>query len=347
MTRSPPSAPAPAAGAAAAAASSTTAAAAAAPAPARRSPRRRPVGLAGLRGFEAAARLLSFTLAGEELKLTQSAISRQVAGLESEVGVRLFVRKTRSLGLTAAGERLLRSVRQALATVDRTVEEIRGQTAGPRIVLTTYPSFASLWLVPRLAAFQREHPGIEIRIDADGRRVDLQAEGVDVALRRVRLSEAPQGAIPLYEEDVTPALSLELLNRHGGRLDSPQQLAELPLIEIEQDLPGDTAGTWWRWFEFAGLPGEAAARSPVMVVTFIDQSMQAAARGQGAVLAYNPFREDMVAAGQLSVPFPELRLATGYGMFLLVNPDSRSRKPVGELRDWIAREFARPRSRFG
>jgi LysR family transcriptional regulator, glycine cleavage system transcriptional activator len=326
---------------------SSLAPATAAPAAPRRSLRRRPVGLAGLRGFEAAARLLSFTQAGDELKLTQSAISRQVAGLESEVGVRLFVRKTRSLALTAAGERLLRSVRQALATVDRTVEELRGQSAGPRIVLTTYPSFASLWLVPRLAAFQREHPGVEIRIDADGRRVDLQAEGVDLALRRVRLSEAPQGAVALYEEDVTPALSTELLNRHAGRLSSPRQLADLPLIEIEQDLPGDTAGTWWRWFEFAGVDAEASASSPVMVVTFIDQSMQAAARGQGVVLAYNPFREDMVAAGQLSVPFPELRLATGYGLFLVVNPDSRGRRPVGELSEWILQEFARPRSRRG
>jgi LysR family glycine cleavage system transcriptional activator len=316
----------------------------AAPTP-RRAPRRRPIGLAGLRGFEAAARLLSFTLAGEELRLTQSAISRQVGALEEEVGARLFVRRTRALALTSAGERLARSVRQALDTVDRSVEDIRGHAARPRIVLTTYPSFASLWLVPRLAAFQRLHPGIEIRIDADGRRVDLQAEGVDVALRRSRLGEAGPGAIQLTEEDVTPALSTELLNRHGGRLASPQQLAELPLIEIEDDLPGDTAGSWWRWFEFAGVRTDASTRPPVMVVTFIDQSIQAAARGQGAVLAYNPFRDDMVASGQLTVPFPDLRLATGYGMYLIPNPDTRARKPVGELCDWVLQEFARPRNR--
>jgi LysR family transcriptional regulator, glycine cleavage system transcriptional activator len=308
----------------------------------RRTARRRPIGLASLRGFESAARHLSFTVAAEELHLTQSAVSRQIASLEREVGQRLFVRKTRALTLTSSGERLLRSVRQVLVSVDRTVDEIRGQTAAPRVVVTTYPSFASMWLVPRLAAFQREHPGIEIRIDADGRRVDLEAEGVDLALRRSRKDDAPDRAVHLLNEDVSPALSTELLNRYGGRLQSPQQLASLPLIEIEEDLPGDTAGSWARWFEFAGVQSDWSSNPPVMVVTFIDQSMQAAARGQGAVLAYSPFREDMVAAGQLSVPFPELRLPTGYGMYLLVNPGSRNRKAVAALSDWLLREFAKP-----
>ncbi len=317
------------------------------PAQARRpAARRRPIGLASLRGFEAAARHLSFTLAAGELHLTQSAVSRQVAALEADVGQRLFVRRTRALALTPAGERLARSVRQALSTVDRTVGEIRGQTGAPRVAVTTYPSFASMWLVPRLAAFQREHPGIEIRLDAEGRRVDLEAEGIDLALRRCRPQDAPAHAVALLEEDVTPAMSAELLNRFGGRLATPAQLMRLPLIEVEDDLPGDTAGTWASWFAYAGAETAGDGYAPVMVVTYIDQSMQAAARGQGVVLAYRPFREDMVAGGQLLMPFPELRLATGYGMYLIVNPVSRARKPVMVLRDWLLLEFARPLARL-
>jgi LysR family glycine cleavage system transcriptional activator len=318
----------------------------AAPAAARRPARRRPIGLAALRGFESAARHLSFTLAAEELHLTQSAISRQVAALESDVGHHLFLRKTRALTLTPAGERLLRSVRQALSGVDRAVDEIRGQTASPRVVLTTYSSFASLWLLPRLAAFQREHPGIEIRIDADGRRVDLEAEGVDIALRRCPPRDAPPHAVALLDEDVTPALSTELLNRFGERLQSPAQIARMPLIEIEDDLPGETLGTWPHWFEYAGVGADSEANAPVMVVTYIDQSMQAAVRGQGVVLARRPFREDMVAAGQLMLPFPEIRASTGYGMYLIVNQVSRGRKAVVALRDWLLREFARAPARL-
>src|SRR5574340_614140 len=126
-----------------------------------RSPRRRrPVGLASLRGFEAAARLLSFTRAADELALTQSAISRQIGTLERQVGRPLFTRGTRSLALTAAGLRLHAVVARALADLDRCVDELRGVDRPPRVSLTTYASFASLWLVPRLASFQYANPQI-------------------------------------------------------------------------------------------------------------------------------------------------------------------------------------------
>jgi LysR family glycine cleavage system transcriptional activator len=302
--------------------------------------RRRPIGLAALRGFEAAARLLSFTLAADELHLTQSAISRQVAALEADLGMRLFLRRTRSLILTSAGERLLRSVQPALASVDRTVNEIRGTGAVRRVVLTTYPSFASLWLVPRLAAFQRAYPGVELRIDADNRRLDLESEDVDIALRRSTPRDAPPGAVCLVEEEVTPALSAELLQRFGGRLDDPADLLRLPLIEVDDDLPGDAAGTWANWLANAGVRVERDAGTPVMVVTFVDQSMQAAARGQGVVMARRPFLDDMVATGQLLLPFAQRRLKTGYNTYLVVNRHSRKRKDVAQLRSWLLEEFA-------
>ena len=317
----------------------------AAPAAPRRPARKRPIGLASLRGFESAARHLSFTQAADELHLTQSAVSRQVAALEAEVGHRLFIRKTRALVLTSAGERLLRSTRQALSAVDQTVDEIRGQGPSRRVVVTTYPSFASLWLVPRLAAFQRAHPGTEIRIDAQPRPVDLEAEGVDIALRRCRPQDAPRDATLLLDEDVTVVLSAELLNRFGGRLNSPADLLCLPRIEIEDDLPGDASGSWSNWFQHAGVQGDAEASPPVMVVAYTDHSLQAAARGQGVVLAYSPFREEMVANGLLVMPFPEIRLLTGYSMFLIVNRSARDRPHVAQLRDWLLQEFARPPSR--
>ena len=312
-----------------------------APAGARRTIRRRPVGLAPLRGFEAAARLLSFTLAAEELHLTQSAVSRQVAALEADLGLRLFVRQTRSLILTSAGERLVRSTQQALGILDRTVSEIRGTVSKPRVVLTTYPSFASLWLVPRLATFQRAYPGIELRIDAGDRRIDLESEDVDIALRRCPPRDAPPGAICLVEEEVTPALSQELLQRFGARLERAGDLLRLPLIEIDDDLPGDAAGTWSNWLRSAGVGEERDASTPAMVVAFVDQSMQAAARGHGVVMARRPFLDDMVASGQLILPFPQQRVKTGYSTYLVLNRHSRKRKDVAQLRDWLLEEFAR------
>jgi LysR family glycine cleavage system transcriptional activator len=303
--------------------------------------------LATLRGFESAARLLSFTLAAEELHLTQSAISRQVAALEADLGLRLFVRRTRSLILTSAGERLLRTSQQSLASLDRTVSEIRGTGKAPRVVLTTYPSFASLWLVPRLAAFQRAYPGVELRIDADNRRLDLESEDVDIALRRCPPRDAPAAAVCLVDEEVTPALSTELLNRFGGRLQMPADLLRLPFIEIDDDLPGDAAGTWSNWLANAGVGEERDGGAPVMEVTFVDQSMQAAARGQGVVMARRPFLDDMVATGQLVVPFPELRVKTGYSTYLVVNRHSRKRKDVAQLCTWLLEEFSIVQERRG
>jgi LysR family glycine cleavage system transcriptional activator len=317
----------------------------AAPAGPRRPARKRPIGLASLRGFESAARHLSFTQAADELHLTQSAVSRQVAALETDVGHRLFIRKTRALVLTPAGERMLRSTRQALSAVDRAVDEIRGRSASQRVVITTYPSFASLWLVPRLAGFQRAHPDTEIRIDTQTRPIDLEVEGVDIALRRCRPQDAPRDATLLLDEDVTVVLSAELLNRFGGRLQSPADVLKLPRIEIEDDLPGDPSGAWSSWFAHAGIDVDPEASPPVMVVAYTDQSLQAAGRGQGVVLGYSPFREEMVASGQLVMPFPEIRKPTGYAMFLLVNRTSRDRPTVAHLRDWLLREFARPPAR--
>lgn len=304
-----------------------------------RSPRRRPVGLAALRGFEASARLLSFTLAARELSLTQSSISRQVAALERQVGKPLFVRRTRALELTMPGLKLLQSVQQALRQVDRAVDEIRGDGHPSRISLATYASFASLWLVPRLAAFQREHPDIEIRIDAGDRFVDLEAEGVDLALRWTRPSNVPRNAVPLLTEEVTPALSPLLIERSGLPLAEPKDLFRYPLLELDDALPTSAASAWTRWFEFVGVRG--APPAPRLLFTFVDQSVQAAVRGQGVVLGRSPFLEDLTASGDLVTPFPKLRMPTGFGFWLIEREATRDTPQVAAFRSWLVREFER------
>jgi DNA-binding transcriptional LysR family regulator len=300
--------------------------------------RRRPIGLAALRGFEASARLLSFTLAAAELNLTQSSISRQVAALEREVGRPLFVRRTRAIELTSAGRSLLHSVQQALGQVDRTVERIRGDGHSSRISLATYASFASLWLVPRIAAFQREHPEIEIRIDASDRFVDLEAEGTDLAVRWTRPASVPRDALQLSLEEVTPALSPMLLERSRVQLREPHDLFHLPLLELDDSLPTSAAGAWTRWFDFAGV--RAAPPAPRLLFTFVDQSVQAAVRGQGVVLGRSPFLDDLTASGDLVAPFPKLRMPTGFSFWLIERAAARDNPNVTAFRAWLQKEFA-------
>ena len=299
--------------------------------------RRRPIGLTALRGFEAAARLLSFTEAAAELHLTQSSISRQIAGLERQVGKALFVRKTRALVLTAAGAQLQRTVRQALAALDRSVEEIRGAGNARRMTLTTYASFASLWLVPRLAVFQRSYPDIEIRIDASDRVVDLQAEEVDVAIRWMSAGTRSAG-VTLIDDVVAPAVSPRLLQ--AGTVRRPADLAQWPLLDLDESIPGTQRLNWTAWFEFAGAgPVEPAAGR--LVFSFVDQAVQAAIRGQGVALVRSPFLQDCVASGDLVMPFPKLRMPAGYRHVLVVNPASAARPHVAAFCSWLTEQFQR------
>ena len=300
--------------------------------------RPRPIGLAALRGFEAAARLLSFTAAAAELNLTQSSVSRQIAALERQVGKALFVRRTRALGLTAAGAKLQHAVRQALAAVDQSVDEIRGVGSARRMTLTTYASFASLWLVPRLAAFQRSYPEIEIRIDASDRVIDLQAEDVDVAIRWVPEGAMPAGATLLIEDVAAPAISPRLLQSFPAR--APADLVRWPLLDLDDSLPGTHRLNWAAWFDFAGA-GSVAPAAGRLVFSFVDQAVQAAIRGQGVALVRSPFLQDCVASGDLVMPFPRLRLPLGYRHVLLVNRDSAARPHVAAFCAWLAEQFQR------
>jgi LysR family glycine cleavage system transcriptional activator len=298
--------------------------------------KRRPVGLAALRGFESAARQLSFTAAAAELNLTQSSISRQIATLERQVGKALFVRKTRALLLTPAGLQLQQAVRQALHTVDRSVDAIRGVSGGQRVTLSTYASFASLWLAPRLALFQQQHPGIDIRLDASDRVVDLQAEDVDVAIRWVPTGKLSPNATLLIDDVLAPALSPRLLQ--GRRLRKPAELVQWPLLDLDDSVPGALRLNWNTWFDFAGA-GAVQPTAGQLVFNFVDQAVQAAVRGQGVALVRSPFLQDCLASGDLVMPFPELRMPAGYRHVLVLSPEVARRPHVAEFVAWLGEQF--------
>ncbi|GAB4471551.1 MAG: transcriptional regulator GcvA [Burkholderiaceae bacterium] len=301
----------------------------------------RPIPLTALRGFESAARHLSFTRAAGELNLTQSSISRQIAALERQVGKPLFVRRTRALELSAAGARLYAAVRQSIGAIDRCVDEIRGVGAAPRVTVATYASFASLWLVPRLAAFQKAHPEIEIRIDAADRLVDLEAEEIDFAIRWLRPgSNVDPGASLLGEEEAAPALSARLLESSGVVLKAPADLLRLPLLEMDDSLPSSPYSSWARWFEFVKA-GPVRPRAGRLYFTYVDQAVQAAVRGQGVAMVRTPFLDDLVAGGDLAMPFPKLRMRSGYLYYLIVNPRRAHLTHVETFRAWIVEAFKR------
>ncbi|MEY2954312.1 MAG: hypothetical protein RLZZ401_2399, partial [Pseudomonadota bacterium] len=166
--------------------------------------RTRPLSVGHLRAFEAVARHLNFRAASEELSLTQSAVSRQIQSLEDDVGVPLFLRHTRAVELTGAGAQLLQAVTPAVERLDSAVRLIRRSAGRKTVAVSTWASFASMWLISRMEAFQTENPDIDIRIDATDSLVDLDTTDVDLALRYAAPSAQLSGqAQRLFGEQLT------------------------------------------------------------------------------------------------------------------------------------------------
>src|SRR6266478_6382809 len=150
-----------------------------------------------LKGFEAAARNLSFTKAASELFVTQSAVSRQIQALEEQLGVALFRRHHRELRLTEEGQTLYKTTGEVLRLVRDVAGRLGARTAG-MLTVTTTVSFAALWLVPRLNDFRRLHPAIDMRLAATNRIQDLEREGFDLAIRYCTPKAAGSGAVRLF-----------------------------------------------------------------------------------------------------------------------------------------------------
>ena len=219
---------------------------------------RRPLSLGNLRAFEAVARRLNFSEAAEQLFVTQSAISRQIKSLEEELGAALFVRGTRHVEMTQSGQMLLRAVEAGLPKIDASVRQIRAARSRKRVSVTTFASFGSLWLLPRIEAFQRDHPDIDIRVSAADAIADLDDPELDLALRYCSPAQAPAGAIRMFGEVLTPVVSRSLAEqiRRGEAppLSRPADLAQHTLAEEDDTKTSTEYLSWRRWLSLHGQP---------------------------------------------------------------------------------------------
>jgi DNA-binding transcriptional LysR family regulator len=209
-----------------------------------------------LRGFEASGRLKSFTRAAEELHLTQSALSRQVAAIEEALGVALFTRKHRALVLTPEGEAFHREITTHLQAIARAAESVGSERRSPGLTVTTTVSFASLWLIPRLARFRAKQPDVEVYVSADDRTVDLARGEVDVAIRYVgQDSRLPAGALSMFGERMLPVVAPSVANDPRTPLKQPADLAKHVLLHLD-DPEGRTPWLdWAAWLVSNGAPG--------------------------------------------------------------------------------------------
>lgn len=308
--------------------------------------RTRPISVGYLRAFEAVARHLNFRAASEDLSLTQSAVSRQIQALEQEVGIPLFLRHTRAVELTSAGALLLRTVLPALEQMDSAVRQIRRSAGRKSVAISTWASFASMWLIPRLEAFQSEHPDIDIRIDATDVSVDLDTTDVDLALRYTTPANAPAGAIRLFGEQLTPVASPWLL-KSGHALQQGQDLAHFALIEASDAHRTQHMEwlSWRRWLEAHHF--EKLEPKRWLYFNYAHQIAQAALTGQGVALTRMPLVADSLASGDLVEILPGMRLESPLAYWLIVGPRSAMRPEIKAFCDWLTAQAALTRRAIG
>ena len=286
--------------------------------------------LNGLRAFEAAARLLSFTRAAAELNVTQSAISHQIRGLEERLGVLLFKRMPHALLLSETGEALLPIVADAFDRLAEGVAAVIEHEVKGVLTVNVSPSFAVKWLAPRLGRFRERFPGIELHLLTSNYYTDFAREGVDAAIRHGVGPWHGLRADRFLDDQVYPVCSPKLLEGpHAIR--RPEDLQHHVLLDLIE------RPYWARWLAAAGVPD----LKPREVVLFDDigVGLEAAAVGMGIAMGRSTILGDDLMNGRLVRPFT-LDMPGRYG-FHLVSPEAIAARPkIARLRAWLIEEGA-------
>ncbi|WP_119300030.1 LysR substrate-binding domain-containing protein [Dongia deserti] len=288
--------------------------------------------LATLRAFEAAARHSSFKRAAEELHVTPTAISHQIRQLEQAIGTPLFERRTRQVVLTPEGHVLLPVLTDGFDAFARTIEGLTRKSRRTTVTLSATPAFAAKWLVPRIAAFRKARPNIDLTLLATLDVVDVKSGVADLALRYGRRSSYPDLiAEPLTIDRFAPVASPRL------GLKKPSDLRSATLIHSDWRRNDPRNPTWRHWLKIAGLDGIDARAG----LRFSDEThaIQAAVAGNGVALHSMLLVQEELATRTLVVPFgPEI---DGFTLHLVRGPERPLTEPIAAVQGWLRGEFAR------
>ena len=290
--------------------------------------------LNALRAFEAAARHLSFAKAAEELNVTPAAVSHQIKALEEILGTKLFRRAKRAIWLTEAGQACLPDLREGFERLAAGIERLRGLESSGILTVSTPPSFAGKWLVPRLDRFRAGHPEIEIRVDANPQLVDFARDDVDVGVR-FGLGDYPGlGSTLLLSEAFFPVCSPALLEGEHP-LRHPEDLCWHTLLHEDQSFGEGTYPDWRMWLLAAGFPELYSSKGPRFSAS--ELVTQAALDGQGVALGRRVLVAGDLEAGRLVQPFA-MTYPVSFAYYLVSAKNAAERPKVAAFRDWMLRE---------
>ena len=281
--------------------------------------------LNALRAFEAAGRHLSVKAAADELSVTPGAVSQLIKSLERTLGVTLFQRVNRGIFLTEAGQSYLPPVRNAFRQIGEATRRVAASADGGVLTVSTTPSFAAAWLVPRLKDFQDAHADIDLQISASKALVDFSRDGVDLAIRH------GLGRYPGLHSERVFAVELLAVAAPGlvARLGSPKAPRELVRWPHVHDADRKD---WHLWFQTQGIDDFGAPRGPAFDDTNLLRQAVLAEQGAGLLPAAIVARD--LAKGRL-VRLAEILWPEEFAYYLVYPQALRERPKVAAFRSWI------------
>ncbi|WP_273727746.1 transcriptional regulator GcvA [Brucella gallinifaecis] len=287
--------------------------------------------LLALRAFVETGRHCSIKQAAEAMGVTSGAVSQQIRQLEDRLGVTLFTRTRYGVRLTEAGAKVHPGLLVAFDQIAKSLETLEEINTRPTLTISTVPSFAASWLVPRLGRFTARQPDIEVRVEATSKLVDLGRDRVDIAIRH-GLGHYPG----LVSEHLMAPVFLPVA--------SPKLLGTRPPIKEPVDCLGwpllqdSDRADWHLWFKAVGVADDPRAeRGP----SFEDDYMlvRAAIAGQGLALVRDVYAAEEIASGRLALaldrPWP-----AEFAYYAVTLPDAARRQPVRDFIHWLKEETA-------
>ncbi len=291
------------------------------------------VSLIALRTFVEVAWRGSMKEAAARLGVTPGAVSQQIRLVEERLGLALFERLGRKLRLTEEGQRLMDALNIPFRQIDHALSDLRHRK--PRrdaLVVTTVPSFASSWLVPRLGGFSEQFPHIEVRVETSVSLVDLRHAPVDAAIRHGSGTYPGMDVTQLLTPVLIPIGSPRLLAERGAPIHSPKDCLAYPLLQ-DRD-----RADWSRWFRTQGVddPEGRAARG----TGFEDDGLliKAAASGQGLALVRDIYAEEALANGSVKLALSRT-LSTPFSYYFVTKPESAANPRVGAFKAWLSQQI--------
>ena len=295
--------------------------------------------LSALRAFEVVARHSSFREAANELHVTPAAVSQQIKTLESHLKTKLLRRHSSGYSLTTEALAGLQDLRAGFERLSSAVLKI--SSADQRMLrISTVPSLASAWLVPRLSRFRERFPALDVLLHASYELVDLERMPFDMAIRYGAGVYSGLTAERLFSDDIFPVCSPRLLE--GKTLKHPGDLRRFPLLHTDWNPPTGKWPGWPEWLRAADTTGVEVAKGP----HFSDAAMtiQAALEGQGIALSGDALALDHLAAGRLVRPF-KVSIVTGFGYYLVCTKSRENEPDIHAFRQWLFAEAKRSRGR--